>query len=50
MLQKSKVALQDLAQRLREWSLGALPTGWREKLGQLKEKISKAEESVRHLY
>lgn len=46
MLQKSKVALQGLAKRLRERSLGALPKGWREKLGQLKEKIDQAEEKV----
>lgn len=46
MLQKSKVALQGLAKRLREWSLGQVPKGWREKLGQLKEKISQAEEKV----
>lgn len=38
MLSKGKIALQSLAERIREWSSSEVPQGWGSKLGELLKK------------
>ena len=46
MLSKGKVALQSLAERLRERGLGEVPQGWCKKLGQLVKAVDKKTQAL----
>ena len=46
MLSKGKVALQSLAERIRERGLGEVPQGWCKKLGQLVKAVDKKTQAL----